>query len=133
MRRIDYHFFVTEEISSKFQHKLCAVRETTREERDEWIKERVKNNQSLINCSGESILAPHIVWVNLKGCRIQTDRTSIKVPFVDGSFRPWTGYGSIFVSKEAGGELQKMYLPSNEIKRLKKVLEELHEKPAIFK
>ena len=124
MKRIDYQFLVTEEISSKFQHKLCAVRETTREERNEWIIERVKNGLSVIDCGGESILPPNIAWVNLKGCMVQTVKTSAKVPFYDGRYRSFVGYGSIIVTKEAGEESITMYLPSNEIKRIKEILKE---------
>ena len=76
---------------------FCGVRQTTRDERNEWIKNRLDNNQSLNDCSGEPLIAPTIKWVPLSGKTWQVIAARASVPFTDTSsrFNKFTGFGLV--------------------------------------
>jgi hypothetical protein len=118
--------FVSPEFAQQFITEadtlnLRAVRETTQEERQAWYQEQVKAGANMMDSAGEPVLAPHNRWTDLRGKLIAVDKVRCKVPFVNGNFKPFTGYGSILVYTE-GSSWQQYYLPSDYVRVLKDLI-----------
>ncbi len=65
--------------------EFCGLRQTTRDERIEWTKNRIENGESIHDCTGEPLLAPSIKWVPLNGQTWQVIASRANVPFTDYS------------------------------------------------
>ena len=74
-----------------------------------------------------SIKAPKLIWTDLTGKLITAPKLNVKVPFTDNycrHVRKFTNYGSITVfSEESPNTPQTLYMPSDEIKILKILME----------
>jgi len=94
---------------------FCGVRQTTRDERIEWTKNRIENGESISDCAGEPLMAPSIKWVPLNGKMWQVIASRASVPFTDPSsrFGKFKGFG--LVQNLITGE--QLFVKSDIIKR----------------
>jgi len=90
-------------------------RETTQIERHDWIKNRIAEGQSMIDCAGESVIPPHVKRVSLNNRTWEIVKLKAKVPFTNGNYRPMTGYG--LIKDIVNGE--ELYVDTDDIKELK--------------
>ena len=101
---------------------LSAVCETTQTERNVWIENQIQQKESMIDCAGESVIPPHIKWVELKGKLIQIDKVRCKVPFNDANYRPFQNYGSITVWASCLSD-NTFYMPSDQIRIIQSLIQ----------
>lgn len=122
-----FQFVFDQDAFNTLQQDIYAVRETTQEERQEWIRNRVKSGQNMLDCAGESILPPNCFKIDLLGKEIMTDKILTKVPFKNQHYYDFVNYGSIKVSEPGKGIWETYYLPKCHAKTLKKLGEDLYE------
>jgi len=104
--------------------EIEAVRESSIDDREMWFQARLAAGLNTSNSAGESILAPNNIWIDLTDRLITAPKTRAKVPFVDAYYRPFANYGSIIVfSENSPADLQTLYMPSDEIKVIKSLIE----------
>lgn len=108
-------------IEQSEEANLSAIRESTKDERNEWIKNRVERGENMMDCAGESVIPPNIKWVDLLGKLIAVENVRCKVPFNNANYRPFKNYGSIIVYDE-NLSYMNYYMPSDEIKVLQKLI-----------
>jgi hypothetical protein len=99
-----------------------AVRESTQTERNTWIAHRIQQGQNMMDCAGESVIPPHVKWVDLLGKLIQVDKVRCKVPFTDANYRPFKNYGRITIYTDLYSAFETYYMPSDEIKTIQSLI-----------
>ena len=106
---------------------IKAVRESTQVDNNLWYQARIEAQENMFDGIGDAIIAPRNIWVDLTDKLITAPQTRVKVPFTNDSYSRasyFTNYGSITVfSEESTNTPQTLYMPSDEIKILKILME----------
>jgi hypothetical protein len=118
---MNYQFVFNEEALNLLKHSFVAVREMKREERDQWITDRVKSGENMMDCAGESILPPMCFRLDILGKEIRTDKVLTKVPFKNDHYRDFINYGSIKVSDVGKDNWETYYLHRSNVALLKEL------------
>jgi len=72
-----------------------GLRKSTNAEIFKWEENARASGMNMFNSAGESIIPPHITYVNLHRRTWEIVSTRCKVPFVNFDYKPMTGFGLI--------------------------------------